>query len=242
MIAYLTDGTDLFSVDLSDGSTTDIGEITALTSIAALAIDGAGNVYAAGGNKKLYAVDTGTGAGTEIGTMGVGNWPQGMTFGPDGVLYLATAPTYKLYSIDPADATATEIGSLGSPYNFPCLGANQDIADYIFSIADNGTSDYFYQIATADAAITEIGEVTNAGTDVFRGVDCVNGTWYAFLETAGEIWTVDEATGAGTYFADLFPYLQPLGSCALGDQGPTGLIHLLTDPLVGRVWRAWEQA
>lgn len=120
--------TYLVTVDLSDGSLTNVGEITGFSPVRGMAYDAetqtlyavGGPVQALGTGDALLSIDLGTGQPTAIGSIGL---PMAsLEFGPDGVLYAGadgpqpTSPTggAPLYSVDVATGQATLIGVTGA--------------------------------------------------------------------------------------------------------------------------------
>lgn len=120
--------TYLVTVDLNDGTLTNVGEITGFTPVRGLAYDTATQtLYAVGGplqalgtGDALLSIDLGTGQPTAIGSTGLPL--ASLEFGPDGVLYAGadgpqpTGPTggAPLYSLDVATGNSTLIGVTGA--------------------------------------------------------------------------------------------------------------------------------
>ena len=89
--AYLSTGTNLYSIDLTTGATTLIGGYANTTLMIDIAVNAAGEMYGhAIDTDSIYSIDTATGADTLIGATGVNtNFAQGMDFdNQDGTLYV----------------------------------------------------------------------------------------------------------------------------------------------------------
>lgn len=108
----------LYTVDLTSGTATAIGEITNAPTIIDIAINADGEMYGMDiTNDNLVRIDPATGAGTVMGSIGFdANYAQGMDFEPvSGVLYLAayneTAGRGELRIADTATGNSVLVGA-----------------------------------------------------------------------------------------------------------------------------------
>ncbi len=105
----------LYSIDLSSGANTYIGDVGLGALVIGLACDASGNLYAADlFTDVLISVDKATGAGTVIGPLGINiNYAQDLEYDNENdVLYLAGyTATGELYTVDPSTGDATFVGT-----------------------------------------------------------------------------------------------------------------------------------
>ena len=106
----------LYTIDLSNASTTPIGPINAL--IRDIAIDNNGLMYGVDSDADtLVAIDKTSGAAQVIGSLGIDAvFGQGLDFDAEtGVLYLASMALDQstMYTVDPATGATTPIGLMG---------------------------------------------------------------------------------------------------------------------------------
>lgn len=115
----------LYTVDLSTGTTTVVGEITNAPAIIDIAINAAGEMYGVDiVNDVLVQIDPATGAGTVVGSLGVGaNYAQGMDFDEEsGILYWAAYTTQgELRIIDTTTGASALVGAFPSGAETDCL-------------------------------------------------------------------------------------------------------------------------
>lgn len=104
----------LYTVDLTNGATTLIGDVGIGALVIGMACDASGNLFGADLlNDVLISIDKSTGAGTVIGSLGILiNYAQDLEYDNENdVLYLAGyTSTGQLYTIDPSTGAATYIG------------------------------------------------------------------------------------------------------------------------------------
>lgn len=106
----------LATVNLEDGSMTEIAPLS--TVVRTLAADLDGNLYGVSDDGKLYSIDSASAAMTEIGDTGMGSvtYLQSMAFDHNtGRLFWAhtsTSLSGRLHEIDPATGKATEYGTV----------------------------------------------------------------------------------------------------------------------------------
>jgi hypothetical protein len=116
--AFISSGTNLYAVSLSDISTTIVGPFNTTGGlIIGIDIDDQGNMYGVDlGDDKFYSIDVSTGGATEIGDLGVDiRYAQDIGSNPDtgnmyGTLYVDNVGG-GLYSIDKSTGAATLIGA-----------------------------------------------------------------------------------------------------------------------------------
>jgi hypothetical protein len=104
----------LYSINLTNGASTYIGDVGLGALVIGLACDASGNLYAADlFADNLLSINKSTGAGTIIGPMGIDiNYAQDLEYDNENdVLYLAGyTTTGQLYTVNPATGTATYVG------------------------------------------------------------------------------------------------------------------------------------
>ena len=116
---YVSSGNMLYTMDITDGSTTLVGSFGTTNYVVSLMCDSAGNMYGYdvlfGGDSTLYSVDKSNGAATVVGDMGHNFCyaQEGKFDHTDGTLYLAAydigmGQSY-LATCDPATAEVTII-------------------------------------------------------------------------------------------------------------------------------------
>lgn len=219
---YLTDSggdnggnflTKLYTVELDAGTgqanlnleleltDSDFGQVDAI----AASLDGL-KVYMVDKNSRhLGIVDFTSGSPVFSDEGEISGLPGGTvlaTFGPDGVLYVASQDTNAMYSIDISGPTATKIVDIS--------GANVQGADIAF---DADETLFLYSSGSAalytvdyDSSSGTFGQATKVGDtgDFFTGLavrDAGNGDLVGSNTTRDEIVVIDKATGAqGTKF------------------------------------------
>jgi hypothetical protein len=198
---YATSATTLYVVDPSGTSETAVGNYGVADRMTDIAMTPDGSLYTIS-STALYSVDSTTGLATLLTTL-PGSLNNALTFLPDNTLLAADA-SGTLKTIDPLLGTVTTIGSYGSG-----LGSSGDlvaIADgtmYGVSATDVGGADIssnnlLITVDTTTGAATPIGYI---GFGNVFGLAFYNGTVYAF-DVAGDIISVDPATGAGTWLSN----------------------------------------
>jgi subtilisin family serine protease len=108
----------LYTIDLSTGAATEVGEITGAPAIIDIAINPAGEMYGVDiVNDVLIKIDPATGAGETVGPLGVGaNYAQGMDFDDEtGILYWAAyTASGELRIIDTSTGASALVGGFPS--------------------------------------------------------------------------------------------------------------------------------
>jgi uncharacterized protein DUF4394 len=199
-----SDGDDrLYRIDLATGVATAIGA------------SGFGDLESfafAPGCTTLYAVDDvrdvlvtcnmANGSCRAVGNLGVDITDTGLSFGPDGALYMSTDapknPT-RLYRLDTVTGRATLVGDQGQEVT----GLAGDMTT-LYGLGGDGR-DNLVKIDTTTGAATEIGPLGTVALDdggidfdahgVLWGIDAGSGR---HLTGPSQIFTVDPATGRAT--------------------------------------------
>ncbi len=137
-VGYVSTGAGFYTFD-SDLNTTFVGAMNNAGIMIGIAIDNNGNVYGIDiVDDQLYSIDTATGAGTAIGSLGVDlNYAQDLGADPVtgdiyGALYQAGGAGSGLFSIDKTTGAATLIGTAGTDEYSICA-----IFDPTASISEN---------------------------------------------------------------------------------------------------------
>lgn len=158
---------NLYTVNPVTGALTSVGPIG--FAVTGLAFDpSTGTLYGVTSNlsplhpRSLITVNTATGAGTFVGSYGLGTPLGDIAFKSDGTLYgYGGASAASLYTINKATGVATLVGTgaLGSGRG---LAFEIDAADngYVFPDGTNIT-DGFYKVSLADGSMTLIGTFQN---------------------------------------------------------------------------------
>ena len=109
------DGSTLFSVDSTNGASTQIGSF-GQSSTYALAFSGAGSLYGLSNgfnDGTLVTVNTATGSATTVGaSTGISDL-MALAFSPNGTLYAASWSTDSLYTLNQSTGAASLVGNLG---------------------------------------------------------------------------------------------------------------------------------
>jgi hypothetical protein len=154
----------------------------------------------------LYEVDLETGLATSVGVTGFSD-VEGLTFGPDGVLYGVDDVTDVLVTIDLATGAGTSVGPLG--VNVTDTGLTFDAAGDLFMSTDAPAPETLYRLDPATGAATAVGP---QGQDV-TGLAADATTIYGLGgDGTNNLVTVDPATGAATPVG-------PLTNVTLSDGG-----------------------
>jgi len=140
-------------------------------------------------NDELVAIDTATGAGTVVGSLGISFEDSGLAFDGSGNLLLATPDNF--YSVDPGTGAATLIGSLGQGVT----GLSSQ-GGTVYGLGGNN-SDNLVTINTRTGTAISVGDLINVSLDD-GGVDFDPiGTLWG-LEDQGDIFTINLGTGEAT--------------------------------------------
>lgn len=181
----------LYRINLTTGTATSVGA-TGFGDIEALAFGPDGSLYGVDdATNQLVKCDVLTGACTAVGPLGVAITDMGLTFDVGGTLWMATDVPQILYRVDPSTGAATEVGPQGQQVT--ALAADGSV---IYGLGGDGTNN-LVRMNTATGAAVPVGplntvNVSDGGLEFAPG-----GTLYG-LQDAGQIFTVDKATGAAT--------------------------------------------
>jgi hypothetical protein len=191
-------------------------------------------------NNGLYAVDTATGAYTQIGTTTPpsGTTFSGLTGAPDGTMYgLATScSTSYLVTVDVTTGATTVIGSLSG------VGCGIDLAfntnDGMIYVVDLLT-DSLFRVNPETAAATLVGS-TGINANYAQGMDFEEESgilyWAAYNgnTSTGELRVLDMSTGASTLIGS-FPGGAETDCLAFPTGGISDVPWLSEDPVAGTV-------
>jgi hypothetical protein len=187
-------------------------------------------------NNGLYAVDTATGAYTQIGTT---TPPAGSINGlsgtPDGTMYgiAGDCSTSYLVTIDITSGATTNIGSI------PGVGCGIDLAyntnDDMIYIVDLLT-DHLFKVNPATLAVTDVGAL-GVAANYAQGMDFEEESgvlYWAAYTTSGELRVIDTTTGASTLIG-AFPGGAEVDCLAFPTGGSADVPWLSEDPVSGTV-------
>jgi len=187
-------------------------------------------------NNGLYAVDTATGAYTQIGTT---TPPAGSINGlsgtPDGTMYgiAGDCSTSYLVTIDIPSGETTNIGSI------PGVGCGIDLAyntnDDMIYIVDLLT-DHLFKVNPATLAVTDVGAL-GVAANYAQGMDFEEESgvlYWAAYTTSGELRVIDTTTGASTLIG-AFPGGAEVDCLAFPTGGSADVPWLSEDPVSGTV-------
>jgi hypothetical protein len=187
-------------------------------------------------NNGLYAVDTATGAYTQIGTT---TPPAGSINGlsgtPDGTMYgiAGDCSTSYLVTIDIPSGETTNIGSI------PGVGCGIDLAyntnDDMIYVVDLLTSSLF-RVDPVTAAATLVGSL-GVSPNYAQGMDFEEESgvlYWATYTTSGELRVIDTTTGASTLIG-AFPGGAEVDCLAFPTGGSADVPWLSEDPVSGTV-------
>lgn len=147
----------LFSIDMSTGTKTAIGMVSANAgTTAGLAYDPvSGTVFLTStNNDSLYTLDLGTGTATLVGSYGVDVVMHGLEWDSStGTLYGASSSPNSFYSISTTTGAATLVGSIGFT-SFNNLGYNST-NDVMYMT--NSSTDSLYTLDRSTGSVTLVG-------------------------------------------------------------------------------------
>jgi subtilisin family serine protease len=187
-------------------------------------------------NNGLYAVDTATGAYTQIGTT---TPPLGTISGlsgtPDGTMYgiAGDCTTSYLVTVDITSGATTNIGAISG------VGCGIDLAyntnDDMIYVVDLLT-DSLFRVDPATAAATLVGSL-GVGANYAQGMDFEEESgvlYWAAYTTQGELRVIDTNTGASTLIG-AFPGGAEVDCLAFPTGGSADVPWLSEDPVSGTV-------
>jgi hypothetical protein len=207
---FTSDGTFLYTVDLTSGTATQLGQLG--TQIVAIAWHN-GTLYGLATDGFLYTIDPGTAACALVGNTEVlttqGVLCAGLT-AYNGQLYTQAidylAPgSSALYSINPSTATVTTIGPIGSSTYVFTLAANSQGTFYGSEAANLPSA--FYSLSSSTGEATSIGQTVVGYTGLaFDPSDNLYGVIPDASGNTATIYLVDPTTGNGTPVVDAQVY------------------------------------
>ncbi len=193
---YVVDagGTDhLWMIDLDSGLPTDMGPV-GYGNVEALAFAPNGTLYGIDAvREELITIDLVTGAGSQVGYLGVEIDGPGLAFDVLGNLWMVDNSTQNLYSVDPRSGHATIIGTLGQQVTGLAARGMQ-----LFGLGGDGTNN-LVTINTATGAATPVGSlgtvtVQNGGL----GFDAEGSLWGITDTIPATVFNIDTGSGAAT--------------------------------------------
>jgi hypothetical protein len=206
---FTTDGTYLYTLDLTSGNATLLGQLS--TQIAAIAWQN-GTLYGLASDGFLYTIDPNTAACMFAGDTGIltsqGLLAAGLT-AYNGTLYTqavnyVTPSSGTLFSINPSTAATAAIGTIGSsPYVFT-LAANSQGLVYGSEAANIPSN--FYSVNLSDGAAAVIGQTGGYAGLAFDPSDNLYGVIGDPTGDTATIYLVDPTTGFGTPVVDAQVY------------------------------------
>jgi hypothetical protein len=167
----------------------------------------------------LLRIDRVTGAGTVVGSMGIGPVPALAVDPTTGVMYAGTGGgSPRIYTVDPATGTATLVGDTG--LGFAAVGSLDFRADgtlyaAVNIVGDGGTgSDFLATIDKATGQATLVGSFGTCGSFscTLEGMEGIafdaSGTLWGTLSARGAagtpgLYRIDPATGRATFVAPI---------------------------------------
>lgn len=190
-IAYGEAFDTLFRIDVDARQAAEIGRSgqyrgQTIGNISGLSTTSGGSLYAISGSiKTLLRVDTGSGAATVVGSLGLDGQGSGqydsldlnMAAGCDDTLWLASAIANKLWKVDPGSGAATLVGATGRTITGLAVRG-----DRLYGAGGKGDNT-FYRIDPATGGATPIGPF---GPAVTRWVNSVSMGFGA----DGKLWAV----------------------------------------------------
>jgi FG-GAP-like repeat/FG-GAP repeat len=156
----------------------------------------------------LYSVNTGTGAATVIGSLGVGGAMSRLAFGPGGALYATSSTTGLLYTVNTSTGKATALSGVlptSSAGDLAYLGG-------VFYLADAYGELDKLSIAGSSVTYSVVGTIGYTVTGLGVGAD---GLLYG--DSGTQLITINTTTGAGSIDIEyaqagsLTPYLLGAG-------------------------------
>ncbi len=194
-IGVATDWLDgnLYEVDFGANTATLIGN-TGFSQVAGISFQpGTGTLFGIDtASDQLITINTTTGAGTAIGSLGVDLFEVGLAFDSAGNLFASDDNgSANLYSIDPLTGAASVIGSTGTT---GVAGLSFSSGGTLFGLVDTG-GDQLVTIDTTTGAATAVGSLglsTNGGGIAF---DPAGNLYGAFAFVNQGLTTIDFSTG-----------------------------------------------
>lgn len=191
--AYATDtGTNLYTVDLTNGTATLIGSTGIFFESIALAADG--SLYGASSVGLFYGINKTTGAPTLIGDTGLGNI-EGLDYNGSTLLATNFAGTPSVYSIDPVTGMPTLVTTFSTATSVVRSMAVKDPTT-IVARTDGPAGPSLHSIDLLTGTTTFVGPLPT----FFAAMDYFGGTLYG-LDDSGNLFTINDGTAATTLVA-----------------------------------------
>jgi len=184
---YATDSTgNLFTVNSATGATHVIGQMA--LPMYDIAFDKAGNMYGVDGYDEIWAINKSTAAISFIGSLGVNDSINSLTFGPDGYLYAAG---HDLYKVDLAYGVFYDIGYLGG------YSSAGDLAfDKYGNLVMSTTSNQLVKINPYTAQTSLLGSI--GYSQVLGLAEGPDGILYGMSNATNQIFSINPITGQGS--------------------------------------------
>ena len=206
---FATDGTFLYTLDLTSGNATQLGQLG--TQLAAIAWQN-GTLYGLASDGFLYTINPNTAACAYAGDTGIltsqGLLCAGLT-AYNGTLYTqainyVTPSSSTLFSINPSAPAAAAIGTIGSSTYVFTLAANSQGLFYGSEAANLPSA--FYGLNSSTGAATVIGQTAGYAGLAFDPSDNLYGVIGDGTGDTATLYLVDPTTGIGTPVADAQVY------------------------------------
>ena len=191
------DARHLGQLDVATGVYTPVGTTAVTFSDIAFAPDGTLYGISYPGTSGLYVIDTTTAAVSAKGS--TGRTLNALVFGHDGTLYAAGGDT--LVTLDPATAASTFRGTFPSYQSAGDLAFDGAGTLYLSTTSGAGSIGNLIRLDPTSAAATLVGSI--GYRDVFGLAFGPNGVMYGLSNYDGVVFSIDLATGDGTYLADI---------------------------------------
>jgi uncharacterized protein DUF4394 len=108
----------LYQIDAITGHTTPLGNIIGFDAVYALGFDQHGTLFGVSdGTNQLISIDTATGSGTAVATLGLTEAFDIASRPEDDVMFLADSATHALYTLNTASGAVASVGLYGTPTN-----------------------------------------------------------------------------------------------------------------------------
>jgi len=218
-LGYATEFDRLYRVDFGTGSSTRIGTSIEFADVEGLALANDGTLFGVSdATKQLIRINTSTGKGTLVGSLGLtgqgagtlDSLDFGLAFTCDGKLWLSSDTTDRLWQVDPASGAATLVGNTGAHIS-GLAGSGYKL----YGIGSSG-DERLYQVNTATGAATAIGALfANTGKrQDDAGLD---------FDAAGQLWAVFDYSPSQNIPSDLAGVALATGASTVVGHAPAGM-------------------
>lgn len=199
-IAYgVTTGDTLFSVDLSNGTTTTIGS-TGAGLMEGLALSATGQLYGTDSSGNFYSFNLSTGAATLIGSTAQGNI-EALDFLGSTLLGASFSSAPTIFSIDTATGTVTNIVSVSSALSGSARAMAILESNTAFLTTDMTGGANLYKVDLTTGAPTLIGFMAVHGSQ-FAAMDIASDGQLYGLDNDGSLWLINQSSAAVTFVAN----------------------------------------